>query len=258
MPLNWGFEIIKWKYLLKNNFKTTFEQSIKSVLIGISVGLWTPNRIGEIAGRSLIFQKKDKANIIALATISSLCQFIITLFVGLGGLFMIFYLTGKNLKLSVVYYIFVVIIFVLMIILIFNLKNIYNFCLKKNCFKKHLDKFSALQNLNNKPIINILLLSFLRYTVFSFQFYFLLLFFNVNINLIQSLSGISASYLFMNISPHILIADIGIRGSITIFFLELFSKNTSGIFLSAIAIWLINIVIPALIGQFFLLKNAKL
>jgi hypothetical protein len=57
----------------------------------------------------------------------------------------------------------------------------------------------------------------------------------------------------MAVLPTIAIAEIGLRGSVSLHFLGLLSDNTAGILAATVAIWLINLVLPAAIGSILLL-----
>jgi hypothetical protein len=58
----------------------------------------------------------------------------------------------------------------------------------------------------------------------------------------------------MAIVPTIAIAEIGIRGETALFFLAPLSTNHFGIVSSTLLLWLINLIIPALIGCLFVFK----
>ena len=45
LPVNWGMEAVKWKTLVSPLQKSSFFQSYKSVLSGLTTGFFTPNRI---------------------------------------------------------------------------------------------------------------------------------------------------------------------------------------------------------------------
>jgi len=53
--------------------------------------------------------------------------------------------------------------------------------------------------------------------------------------------------------PTIAIAELGVRGKVSIFFLGLLSSNTVAIVAATVGIWLINLVIPAVLGSVLLL-----
>jgi hypothetical protein len=60
-------------------------------------------------------------------------------------------------------------------------------------------------------------------------------------------------FLILAIVPTIALAELGVRGKISIFLFGAFSTNTLGIVLTASTIWLINLILPALAGSLFVL-----
>src|SRR5690606_12786240 len=47
MPLNWSIEALKWKRLLSGFLKIDFWRALRAVLAGVTVAMFTPNRVGE-------------------------------------------------------------------------------------------------------------------------------------------------------------------------------------------------------------------
>jgi hypothetical protein len=60
-------------------------------------------------------------------------------------------------------------------------------------------------------------------------------------------------FLALAIVPTIALAELGLRGQLSIHLFGLFSNNTLGIVLTATGIWLINLIVPALAGSLFIL-----
>jgi hypothetical protein len=58
----------------------------------------------------------------------------------------------------------------------------------------------------------------------------------------------------MAIVPSFAIADVGIRGKVAIGILAVFSTNTLAILSGSVLVWLLNLVLPALIGSLLLLS----
>tara|TARA_B100000768_G_scaffold61376_1_gene59489 strand:- start:626 stop:850 length:225 start_codon:yes stop_codon:yes gene_type:complete len=58
-------------------------------------------------------------------------------------------------------------------------------------------------------------------------------------------------FLFVSIIPTIVVAEIGVRGSVAIYVFSLFTFNSIGVFSSTLLLWIINLVIPSLIGIYF-------
>ena len=87
--------------------------------------------------------------------------------------------------------------------------------------------------------------------VFSLQYFILLLFFEVDINLFDSLIMSSLVFFTISIIPTIAITEIGVRGSLAIYFFGLISSNNIGILTATFSLWIVNLVLPALIGIIF-------
>ena len=59
------------------------------------------------------------------------------------------------------------------------------------------------------------------------------------------------SFLIVSIIPTIAIAEIGVRGSVAILLFSYFAVNPISVFSATISLWLINLVVPSIIGLFF-------
>ena len=55
----------------------------------------------------------------------------------------------------------------------------------------------------------------------------------------------------ISIIPTIAISEIGIRGSVAVYLFSLVSANILGILSATFVLWVINLLLPALIGAFF-------
>ena len=59
VPVNWGIETFKWKYLIKKIEYISFSKAFKSILSGVTIGIFTPNRMGEFAGRIFYLESDE-------------------------------------------------------------------------------------------------------------------------------------------------------------------------------------------------------
>jgi hypothetical protein len=151
-----------------------------------------------------------------------------------------------------------ILIFTLLLLWCFlNVQKIKPLLLKIPYLKNKSKQIYFLSQQSNKSLWVILLYSFLRYFIFSFQFYLLLLIFDVQILILESFVAITLTYFFMSLIPTTTLAELGIRGSLALFFIGMFSQHISGIILATIFIWIINIAIPAIAGAPFLLIHQK-
>jgi hypothetical protein len=55
-----------------------------------------------------------------------------------------------------------------------------------------------------------------------------------------------------------LFTDLGLRGKVSLMLLGMFSENNLGIGLTAVSIWFINLIIPALAGSLLILSIKKI
>lgn len=119
--------------------------------------------------------------------------------------------------------------------------------------KKYSFFIQKLEEFTLRELLKVLLISFLRYFVFVVQYLLLLQVFKVDIAWWNAFWLIAVMFLVLAVIPTIALAELGVRGKISIFLFSVFSTNTIGIVLTATTIWLINLVVPALAGSLFLL-----
>jgi hypothetical protein len=111
--------------------------------------------------------------------------------------------------------------------------------------------YEALKFKNNKSIF---IISFLRYLIFSHQFYFLLLIFNVDISYWNAIAGITSMYLIASIVPMLSLFDFVVKGSIAVFVFSFFKINPAIILSVTTLMWIYNFAFPAILGSYFVLK----
>ena len=109
-----------------------------------------------------------------------------------------------------------------------------------------------LEDFGWKELLKVFLISCVRYLVFATQYILLLQVFNVGIDMLTAFWLITIMFLALAIVPTIALAELGIRGKLSIYLFGLFSTNTLGIILTASTIWLINLIVPALAGSLFM------
>jgi hypothetical protein len=117
-------------------------------------------------------------------------------------------------------------------------------------------KFSfafVLEHLKSSVMAEILFYSFLRFIVFAVQYILIWQALEVDVSWWQGFWSIALMFLIMALIPSFAIAEIGIRGKVALGILGLFSTNMLGILAGTVTIWLLNLVLPALLGSLFLL-----
>nr|WP_262496296.1 flippase-like domain-containing protein [Chitinophaga caeni] len=261
MMVNWGLEARKWQLLVRPLEYVPFKRAFMAVFSGVSVSVSTPNRVGEYGGRVLYLANRHKLKAIAATIVGSYSQLIVTIVMGLCG--MIFYINNFEIIKSSQYFApnfwekillgVLIMICVLIILLYFRLQIIVAIFDKVPILRKAKIFVLIIARYSAKDLRKLLLLSTLRYMVFSAQYLILLYALGVTVVWWQGFLMISTIYLVMAIVPTIAIAELGLRGQVSLYFLGLLSKNMAGIIAATVGLWLINLVLPAVIGCILLL-----
>ncbi len=257
MIINWSTESVKWKLLLKKIEKISIYKSLKSVLIGLTYAIFTPYRLGEYAGRPTLIKKENKFSAILAMFVGSISQSITTIGFGLIGMLInenlnkTIYISNIN-RLTIITTIIILAYFAF-VYFYFNPSLIIRFIDKSGKLYSWKNKIHFLSQYKTQELLIVLIYSHFRYLVFFFQYYILLYIFDVHIGLIQAFSAISLGYLFLFSIPGIPIAEIGIRGSLALYFIGSYTSNEIAIILASTSLWIINLALPSVIGSVFLM-----
>ncbi len=239
--LNWLFEILKWKHLVSSFKEIPFFDATKQSLGSLTASIFTPNRIGEYGAKVLYFPKENGKQIVLLNFIGNSSQMLVTTFFGVIGILII----GLNFQVSY-WLIFGVLIITFLIFFLFKNVEIYGFSVQKLVQK--IASFSFVFHRKN------LLFSVLRYLVFSCQFYFLLLLFDIEINFTIAFGTIFSMYLLASIVPSIHLMDVAIKGSVAVYLFGLIGVESWKIIAITSLMWIFNLVLPVLVGSYFVLR----
>ncbi|HET6243490.1 MAG: flippase-like domain-containing protein [Bacteroidetes bacterium] len=248
--INWGTEAYKWKMIIKKLQIISFPQSFKAVFSGITVGLFTPNRVGEYGGRIIYLNRSNRTNAVVIAIAGNLSQLLTTLVFGILGV-IFYYLYFSQLNIGFISLVLLLII-PICFFLFFNIRKIP--VLFGSKIEKYLRAFAFFSNLE---LIKLVFLSTLRYLMFFLQFYILLLIFKIEIQILDALVLLPVIFLVISVIPTFALVEWGVRGSAALFFVGAVSSNSAGILAAATMLWLINIAFPALLGVMFI-ANHKL
>ena len=236
--LNRFFEILKWQNLVSYLHKISVFDATKQVLGALTAGLFTPNGIGEYAGKALFYEKSQAKNIVFLNLICNGIQLILSVVFGIFGLLYLGY--GK--------WVLLLLFGILgLLILGFGLKklkikgySITDLILKINEIPK------SIHRKNNY-------LAVCRYLIFSHQYYFLFLAFDVQLPYFTLMATISAVYLLASSLPTFQFLDFAVKGSVALYFFGMLGVNEWIVVFISKLFWFLNIVLPAVIGSYFVL-----
>lgn len=237
--LNRFLEIVKWQNLVSSLHKISLKEATKQVLGSLTAGIFTPNGIGEYAGKALFFEKIKTKKIIFLNIICNGIQLILTLLFGTIGLWFLGYSSWVLLIVGTTFGFW---------LLAFGLKKIKikGFSIVK--LKRKINEIP--KTIHQKNIF----LGIFRYLTFSHQYYFLFLAFDVNIPYFTLLATIATVYFLASSLPSFQFLDFAVKGSVGVYFFGILGVNEWIVVFISTLMWFLNVVVPVVIGSYFVLN----
>lgn len=259
MLLNWFLESLKWRSLISKIEKITIRRSIRAIFSGITISAFTPNRVGEYGGRIFCLEKADRIQAVLITVIGSMAQLVTTILFGLTGILLLPNLMPvfDELLSQIIFaypiMLFVIILLNVLLVTLFLNASVFSTVLSKiRLFRKFTKYNEVFSYYDYSDLLEVLLYSIARYAVFTSQFFILLQVFDVKISLVDGFILITTMLFVVSVIPTIAITEIGVRGSVALFFFGLVSSNVVGILSATFVMWIINLLLPALIGMIFI------
>ena len=262
MFINWAIEAFKWKLAIRAIQQVSFAKAFRAVLSGVSFSVSTPNRMGEYLGRILYMNEGNRLKAISLTIVCSMSQLIITLLAGSIGLMLLWNEIETVHIVSSVWMRFiisgVVIVLVTLTLFYFRLNWLVKWGTRIPAIRRYNYLIKTLEDFNATRLLQLLSLSAIRFLVFIVQYYLLFSLFDVQIQWWQAFWTVSISFLVLAVIPSFAIADLGLRGKVALTMIGLFSANNLGIWMATMVIWLVNLIIPAIIGSLLILSIKRI
>lgn len=237
--LNRFFEILKWQNLVSYLHEISMPEASKQVLGALTAGLFTPNGVGEYAGKALFFEKSKTKKIVFLNLICNGIQMILSVVFGTIGLWVLgyrFWVLG------------ILVVAIFLILFSFLLKEIK---IKGYSIKKLIHKINEIpKTIHQKNIF----LAICRYFVFSHQYYFLFLAFDVHLPYFAMMAAIASVYFLASSLPTFQFLDFAVKGSVAIYFFGILGINEWIVVFISTLMWFLNVVLPVIIGSYFVLN----
>lgn len=253
--LNWGLEAKKWQILVRKVETISFKNAYKSVLMGLSLGFISQADLGDLAGKMVMIKNENrKKSTGAILLGGGLQSYTSLLF---GTLSLVYFMTNVFPKESGFYEIVLLLCFLGILIgmvLLYFRKNIDVFFDKIPFFTFAKPFLIVLKSYSHEEIVEVFALSCVRYLIFSLQFLIILLLFQIPLSITDLLMIIFFVFFVKTIVPSIsFISDLGVRGITSLYLFEFYNVSPSLVIASTFTIWVINILIPVLIGTLVLL-----
>lgn len=243
--LNRFFEILKWQNLVLYLHKISLPEATKQVLGALTAGLFTPNGVGEYAGKALFFEKSKAKKIVFLNLICNGIQMILSIVFGIFGL--LYFNANYNIITSKTVAILFGICFLLFGILFFSKKiNIKGYSIERMIHKIN----EIPKSIHQKNIF----LAICRYLVFSHQYYFLFLAFDVDLPYFTLMATIASVYFLASSLPTFQFLDFAVKGSVAVYFFGILGVNEWIVVFISTLMWFLNVVLPVIIGSYYVMN----
>ena len=255
MLMNWGVEAIKWRQLVRQVERISLWRAIESVFCGLTWAVFTPNRIGEYGGRVFFLSPKRRIIGVVAMAVGNISQLVLTnvfgaiavcvfmyRFVPLNPIFM-----AAICGLAIVFALFFIIFY-------FNIKWVNGLLLAMRFTRKYERFYAVLDRYKKRELLKILLFSLARYAIFTSQYLIMFLWLIPSLEVLDILMLVPILFFVQSTLPSLDLLDIGIRSVTAIFFFEYVTSQNTAVVACIASIWLINIVVPAILGTYFVFK----
>ena len=252
MPINWGIESYKWKLVTQQVESIPYTTALKSVFMGICLGNIAPGRAMEFLGKIYFFKSENKPSVTILHFINGMFQMLITVLVGIAAIAYKFQLVHSSAQLVYSIIIFGIVLIIFFCLAILNVSTIQ----RKLKFIKWFKFSDSTQQLSFSKMLlfKLVVLSMLRYFVFSFQFYLVYRVLSLPMPVMQMASSIAVYFMLTSLIPMISFIEPAIRAAIALFVFNQVNDSYISVVLSATLLWFINVVLPSIIGYLIILK----
>jgi hypothetical protein len=255
MLLNWGLEAVKWKRLIANVEKISLWKAIESVFCGLTWAVFTPNRIGEYGGRVFFLSPKRRIIGVVAMAVGNIGQMVLTNVFGAIAVSVFIYrfvpidyrLFYALLALSAMFCIFFIVFY-------FNIRWLNGILLSMRFTRKYKKFYSILARYSKRELLIILLFCLARYAVFSTQYFILFFWLIPEIHYLDILVMVSILFFVQSTLPSLDLFDIGVRSVTAAYFFSFVTGHDVAVIACTASIWLINIIIPAILGSYFVFK----
>lgn len=259
--MNFSSEAIKWKRLVNRLEPVSYWKAMSGVLSSLTMAITTPNRIGDVITRGLILKRGHRLAGTGYTFLCILAQMVVTVTLGLCGAAT--YLPAndyvlKNHQDSWMLTLGISISAgIVLVILFFSIDKLSGFFQRFRWLKVFHPFLLALQGVSARDKAFLLLFSTIKFLTYIVQFYLVMHFFGIHLTPFTGLSAVALIYLILHFVPVPTVGDLGVRGSVSILILGPYTSDVPAIVFTTFLIWIINIMIPAIIGL-VLLRRIRL
>jgi len=265
MFTNTSLEGYKWFLLSRTVGPVAYSRAFSSYLAGVAFSIITPNRVGEYPGRILYLGKGNTFRYINVSVLGVISQLSAVYIFGLAGLIYYNFFMPQGMAIATTqglfgYYVPKValvaclVVNILMIAAYWRFEDLLAVLGRVSWLSKFVTYARLLQRVGIRQQLLVLGISLLRFGIFTAQFLLLLKYMNVDVPMVACFCLASLFFWIMAVIPSIALTELGIRGKVSLFLFSPFSSNVMGILAASVGLWLLNLIIPSIIGSILIIR----
>jgi hypothetical protein len=255
MLFNWLIESLKWQFLISKIEPIKLQRAIESVFCGLTWAVFTPNRIGEYGGRIFFLSPRKRIKGAIAMSVGHFAQMVITNVAGAMALLWFlthFVITNESLFFAIAFMVMVFCAF--FVLFYFNIHWLNHILKSIKPIKRFSSFFGVFNSYSTKELSKVILFSLARFMVFTSQYILIVHLLVPEIPFYQISLLVFILFFVQSALPSLDLLDIGVRSMTATYFFSFITHQEIAIMASAALIWLVNLIIPAILGSFFVFK----
>lgn len=258
MPVNWLLETKKWMALLRPLSVVPMKRALRVVLIGLAGSLFTPNRIGEYGGRLLLLPKAQRHQALYATLLGAFSQWLVLIVLGAwawtGVLWSGWLSVSSLLRWSVTGT--TILGTVLLLTVYQHSKAILQWLVRRPRWQRWTQGVADTPFECYTPTLMLRALSYagIRSLTYSLQYVGLLCFFGYDVPLLLMLLGVLLVYGIQTGLPLPPSTGLLARGNVALLIFGWLQPTAIplSILAATFGLWLLNVVLPALLGGWYM------
>ena len=255
MFVNWGIEAFKWQRLIRDVEKLSLWRAIESVFCGLTWAVFTPNRLGEYGGRVFFLSPKRRIIGVVAMAVGNIGQLVLTnVFGSIAMCVFIYRFEHLDFLFFLVLCIITMAFCLFLVIFYFNIRWLNGLLLSMRFTRKYKKFYTVLGRYRKAELLRILCFCLARYVVFSTQYFIMFYWLIPDLHYADIIMMVCILFFIQSALPSLDLFDIGIRSMTALFFFNFVTTQHTSVVACTASIWLINIIIPAILGSYFVFK----
>ena len=263
VPLNWGLEAWKWHRLARHlGSSQRFGRSLKAVVLGLTLGFATPNRVGDYAARLLLLPGRRRLAGAAAVFVGRYAQLVVTVLAGAAGLLFFglkFYVASGAARAGLA--LATGLLMGAALLPLYRARPLSAALLGRGSWlarrgrrgRRWVRYLAALPAYSAADLHAVLALSAARYAVFCLQFGLLLTAYGVRAAPGPALAAVAGTFLLKSLVPSLnALADVGARELSATLLFGLLGQPALPVLSASLSLWVLNIALPSALGLFLL------